>query len=425
MVKGSTGAHLVIRDGHVRPTVALLPWGDVFEDYLDDIGLDLEAFATRMSGGWMFGYVEALATAGIDVMIVVFSRTVTRRTEWHPPVSPCRIIALPSPSAVQWFRRAPQPLARLAPWCATNRRDLAEVLAQYQCRAILVQEYEDVRFDVVTRMANGLPVFGVFQGGSVSPDGLARRVRRGSMRKSAGLVIASAAERSRVAAQYGANLPPLVSIGNPVDTRLWHPDARDLTREHLAVAGSERLVIWHGRVDVQIKGLDLLLKAWTHVRASEPGRGARLLLIGTGVDAERFGKMVAAEGVSGVTWINEYVLDRMRMRQLLSAGDLHVLSSRREGFPVAPMEAMACGLPVVATDVSGVRDLLGDDNSCGRVVAVNDPTALGEAMANLLADPKRLVTMGSAARERVTRLYSLEAVGRQLAALPGMPGART
>ena len=52
------------------PAVVLLPWGQVIEDYLDTIGIDTNAFLGEMDGGWMFGYIDALATAGIATTIV-------------------------------------------------------------------------------------------------------------------------------------------------------------------------------------------------------------------------------------------------------------------------------------------------------------------------------------------------------------------
>src|SRR5947209_7078624 len=59
-----------------RPRVALVPWGDVFEDYLDEIGLSLRDFLDDVSGGWIFGYVKALAGAGVETVLVIVSRSV-------------------------------------------------------------------------------------------------------------------------------------------------------------------------------------------------------------------------------------------------------------------------------------------------------------------------------------------------------------
>ena len=57
-----------------RKTIALLPWGNVIEDFLDDIGLTLDQFCGEMTGGWLFGYVEALRLAGWEPVLMCVSR---------------------------------------------------------------------------------------------------------------------------------------------------------------------------------------------------------------------------------------------------------------------------------------------------------------------------------------------------------------
>jgi starch synthase len=101
---------------------------------------------------------------------------------------------------------------------------------------------------------------------------------------------------------------------------------------------------------------------------------------------------------------------------MLAASDVFVFSSRHEGFAVAPMEAMACGRPVVASDAPGVADLLaGEEKAGGLVVPKEDPKALATALGRLLDDRDLTVQLGEAARRRMVESYSLEAVGLILA----------
>ena len=67
-------------------------------------------------------------------------------------------------------------------------------------------------------------------------------------------------------------------------------------------------------------------------------------------------------------FVEEWVLDRARIRTFLSAADVYAFPSRHEGFAVAPLEAMACGLPIVAADAPGVPDLLACGEACGGIM---------------------------------------------------------
>jgi glycosyltransferase involved in cell wall biosynthesis len=123
-----------------------------------------------------------------------------------------------------------------------------------------------------------------------------------------------------------------------------------------------------------------------------------------------------------VELVEEWILDRTRIRDFLSAADVYAFPSRHEGFPVAPIEAMACGLPVVATAAQGVRDIFEHGEADGGLVVERDDVdALAAHLAALLDDPQRRRELGRRARNRVETAFALEPVGRALRAffLPG------
>jgi glycosyltransferase involved in cell wall biosynthesis len=153
-----------------------------------------------------------------------------------------------------------------------------------------------------------------------------------------------------------------------------------------------------------------------------------LAFMGTGPDAGELHRRIEHSPLRNVHWIEEYVLDRDRIRRFLGAADVYAFPSRHEGFPVAPVEAMASGLPVVAADAPGISDLFsaGPEHG-GLVVPRGEPVAFAHALQQLLTDRDRRRTLGANARARVEAAFSLPSVGAELAGAlfperPARPG---
>jgi glycosyltransferase involved in cell wall biosynthesis len=108
--------------------------------------------------------------------------------------------------------------------------------------------------------------------------------------------------------------------------------------------------------------------------------------------------------------------------EYLRAADLFVLPSRREGLPVALLEAMACGLPCIASRLPGSTETIIDDGRNGVLVPPGDVAALADAIAALLADPERRRALGAAARVTIThRFASADVADRWLEAYDLIP----
>lgn len=99
-----------------------------------------------------------------------------------------------------------------------------------------------------------------------------------------------------------------------------------------------------------------------------------------------------------------------------AALDLFVAPQRWEGFGLTPLEAMACGVPVVATRVGAFEELIADPHT-GTLVAANDPATLSQAIARWLDDPTALARAGQAARQHAVTNHAIEAEARALVAL--------
>jgi glycosyltransferase involved in cell wall biosynthesis len=107
---------------------------------------------------------------------------------------------------------------------------------------------------------------------------------------------------------------------------------------------------------------------------------------------------------------------RADVADLLVASDVFVLASDWEGLPVSILEAMLCGLPVVATRVSGIPEAVTDGEE-GWLVPPRDPARLAAAIGCLLDDPAAAIAMGRRGRQRVLRDFSLERAARATADL--------
>jgi glycosyltransferase involved in cell wall biosynthesis len=150
------------------------------------------------------------------------------------------------------------------------------------------------------------------------------------------------------------------------------------------------------------KGVDVLLHAWPAVRAASPAFS--LLLVGPVAQPD-----VIAALPDGATYGG--VLEREAVVAALDGACLAVLPSRAEAMPMFVLEAMAAGVPVVATPVGSVEAMVG---AAGVVVPVGDADALAEAMVDALADPERLAEMGREARRRAVEQFSSEAFERRV-----------
>ncbi|HZN03345.1 MAG TPA: glycosyltransferase [Candidatus Polarisedimenticolia bacterium] len=161
-----------------------------------------------------------------------------------------------------------------------------------------------------------------------------------------------------------------------------------------------------------------LVEALARVRARVPE--ARLVLAGDGSLRQAVEERVARLGLSDSVELPGIV---ERPETLYAALAIYVqASAAEEGTSNSILEAMACGRPVIATDIGGNREVV-EDGTTGLVVPPRDPDALARAILSLLADPGRLEAMGEAGQRAVRTRFSLDTMIREtLAAYRGVPG---
>jgi glycosyltransferase involved in cell wall biosynthesis len=193
----------------------------------------------------------------------------------------------------------------------------------------------------------------------------------------------------------------VIRLGLDLERRVaTDPAARAVVRGKLAVPEESFLIGWLGRM-TEIKRANDLLTAFARLR--KRGVDAHLALVGDGPLRGALEEFAAELGVSDRT---RFVGFRESVGEFYSAFDAVALTSANEGTPVTVIEALASGLPVVATDVGGVADVVRDGRS-GFLVAARDVGAIAERLEELAQDPELRTRMGQEGCRYVVPRYSV------------------
>ena len=201
----------------------------------------------------------------------------------------------------------------------------------------------------------------------------------------------------------------LAVIPNGVDTDAFtvSPQRRLQARQQLGLPPDALVIGCVARLSAQ-KRPQALLALFTRLLPQFPR--LYLVLAGTGPLEDLLREQVRAAGLQGRVLLAGF---QPRIDLLMPAFDLHLLLSKNEGFGIATIEAMACGVPVVGTDVPGTRDIL-HDSAGGLLLPLDDEEAACRAVAGLLRDPARRRRMGQQARLEAEQHYSMQRLERQL-----------
>ena len=194
----------------------------------------------------------------------------------------------------------------------------------------------------------------------------------------------------------------------------WFPGDYDLIPNGVLIppeadpAGREERIVFVGRHDPR-KGMAVLLRAWPQIRARS---GVRLRIVGADPLMVRLlltRNSVDGDGIDTLGFLSQEALTE----ELLVAKALAAPSLGGESFGMVLTRAFACATPVVASDISGYRDVMTDET--GVLVPPGDPGALADAVTGLLADEPRREASGAAARKLAQERYSWDDIARQLA----------
>lgn len=244
-----------------------------------------------------------------------------------------------------------------------------------------------------------------------SMRGEAGRLNRALVRWTDAVVALSPRHGEYVSRAYGVPAAKVAVVPNGVDWAAFQNGRREAVRESLGLSAEEQVVGAVGGLR-PVKGYDVLVRAAAGFLRQGSG-SRRLVIVGEGEMREPLRRLAEELGIGGRVML---LGARRDVPELLSAFDVFALSSRSEAFPLSVLEAMATGLPVVATEVGCLSEVVRPGET-GMLAAPGRPEALAEAIGGLLADPALAREMGRRGREVVREEYTLARSAKRLEAL--------
>lgn len=344
-------------------------------------------------------------------------RVLTARWEHHWPLElehrEVPVLRLPQPRVRGWGTL--RYMWALGYWLREHRAELDGVLVSML--------KHDAYATIGELQPHGLPIVLRAEGGGVTGDchwqqtaRFGARIHDRCLQADAVVALTAGIQEELLAAGYsadriaridnGVRIPPPRSAARRLTARLALQEANF----DLAADDQTPVVVYTGRL-AESKGLFDLVKAWESLIERRPT--ARLWLVGDGPDRERLFDLVCDLGLKYRVCLPGAFDD---IEEVLQAADAFVLPSYAEGMSLSLLEAMAAGLPVVATDIPGNRELV-TEGQTGRLIPPRDPVAMANTLEELLDQPVVAARLGEGARHRVYQQYSLEKMARAHLAL--------
>ncbi len=210
------------------------------------------------------------------------------------------------------------------------------------------------------------------------------------------LIVATTDERDNLQTLYSTS-PDIIEIIPPgVDTTHFYPIPFDEAKEFISIPEDEKMILFVGRIE-PLKGIDTLLKAIAQLKQADILQKCPhfLYIIGGDLDSDLVkmdGEMQRLQILCDELGLNDLVLflgkrDQDSLQYYYSAAEMLVMPSHYESFGMVALEAMACGTPVIATQVGGLQHLV-QDQKTGFVIPNDNPDALEEKITVLICKPE-------------------------------------
>jgi len=396
-----------------RPRVAFIDFADVFEDFYPHLGIDHQAFATTWAGTGNHSFSSVIQEFVGNVTWYELSLSRFSPSERHALGMQVNFVRSSLIHRALWktfyartwswrLRSAYRPYATASSYLAPLSVDFVRTLRRDRPDAFFVQDYSSGRFDVLVAAARLLSVpLITYHSGSTSDAYTGRILRKRTLRRADAILVTSTSEVQHLTDEFGVDAARCRVVLTPIDTTVFSPDARDRS--------DERYLLFVGRLDDAVKRVSAILAAFESARGRH---NVRLLVVGDGEDGPKlraFGQKLLGKVVEFLGWVEE----PERLAHLYANADALVLASVREGFPTVVGEALACGTPVIATDVGGVSEVVSDEIT-GRLIPAGDDVALTDTLTEVIEHPAVFEAMRPAARRVAEERLGRAVVGGKL-----------
>lgn len=373
-------------------------------------GCPLARLGEKDAGG-MNVYVRELSKAlgSLDVSVDVFTRCQDYSSTQVVELSPCARVVHIEAGAVQYI----------------DKRDLYPIVPEFTRNVLGFASEDRLVYDVVHThyWLSGLsgltlsqewrtPMVSMFHTLAALKNTVARSRRehepdlrlnseRAIIAAADRIIAANRLEKSDLEHHYQAPAERIVVIPCGVDLRLFKRTDKSAARALLDLPADRQILLFVGRLE-PIKGIDILLHALGEMAAE--GRRPLTLIAGGNLEDEEGQRLVALAASLGLAKDVRFIgaVDQTMLPAFYSAADVCVAPSFYESFGMVAIEAMACGLPVVASRAGGLPFSIRDGET-GLLVTPGDPSALKHAISTLLDDPDLRRRMGEAGEQRAHR----------------------
>ena len=403
-----------------RLHIAFFDYPDVFEDFYPHYGVTQEAFAKTWHNTANHARLKIVQEEIGDVTWYAMSRKPIFKEETTHEYVGCKVKFLPS----SWLHRQLWKLfyfkikswkfrnrwyrtyATLASYFAIFSWQLFKTLRKDKPDVIFSQDYCSGRFDSLHFFAWCLriPLVAVHTGSTGKYMG--SFVKRVTIPKTDWIFISGKREEIFLEKKYRLNPDRMSIVRSPINTLVYRPVNRESACLAAGLNSDKRYFLFIGRLDDTVKRVSAIITAFHQVAAKFTD--IDLLILGSGKDEEKLKQQAAKKIPDRIHFYGWITKDEEKV-QLLNIAECLVLASKREGFPTVVGEALACGLPVVSSDVGAISDLVIEDKT-GWLFTPDDDEALFNRLLFVAENPEKIKSMRSFIRDFAENHISVEAL---------------